>query len=173
MKGGGNHASGASSAEDGLVIDLSNLNDVSVYKTRGQVTGSGGCRWGDVYSTLHKHGLICGGGGVHIVGVGGHLTRVNSTPPLSASLALIDFNSSWMGPTDRASMEWAATMYWSSTAVLADGQIATASESENPDLFWAIKGVVPQGSTYDLLESPERAGRRAHRRDLATHVSTK
>lgn len=77
MKGGGNHASGASSAEDGVVIDLSNLNSVSVDTDKGQVTIGGGCRWGDVYSALHKHGLICVGGGVHIVGVGGHLTGGN------------------------------------------------------------------------------------------------
>lgn len=81
MKGGGNHASGASSAEDGLVIDLSNLKEISIDKNKNQVTVGGGCRWGDVYSILHKHGLICVGGGVHIVGVGGHLTGGNGTPP--------------------------------------------------------------------------------------------
>lgn len=82
MRGGGNHASGASSAEDGLVIDLSNLNSISVDTNKGQVTVGGGCRWGDVYSTLQKQGLICVGGGVHIVGVGGHLTGGNGTPSL-------------------------------------------------------------------------------------------
>lgn len=89
MRGGGNHASGASSAEDGLVIDLSNLNSISVDAKKGQVTVGGGCRWGDVYSTLHKQGLICIGGGVHIVGVGGHLTGGNGPPFPFHSIALI------------------------------------------------------------------------------------
>lgn len=39
------------------------------------ITVSGGCRWGEVYTTLHESdsGLLCVGGGVHVVGVGGHL----------------------------------------------------------------------------------------------------
>lgn len=80
VKGAGNHASGASSAEVGLVIDLGDLNSVFVDTNKGQVTVGGGCRWEDIYSTLHKHGLICVGGGVHIVGVGGHLTGGNAMP---------------------------------------------------------------------------------------------
>lgn len=96
MRGGGNHASGASSAEDGLVIDLSNLNSISVDTNKGQVTVGGGCRWGDVYSTLQKQGLICVGGGVHIVGVGGHLTGGNGTPSLFYSIVLMHVGR-WLG----------------------------------------------------------------------------
>lgn len=100
MKGGGNHASGASSAEDGLVIDLRDLNSISVDTNKGQVTVGGGCRWGDVYATLHDHGLICVGGGVHIVGVGGHLTGGCIEQSPSNSLALTYFDR-WLGSTDR------------------------------------------------------------------------
>lgn len=74
VKGGGNHAQRRQQCRGWLVIDLSNLNGISVDANKDQVTVGGGCRWGDVYSILHKHGMICVGGGVHVVGVGGHLT---------------------------------------------------------------------------------------------------
>ncbi|KAK7725540.1 hypothetical protein SLS63_008144 [Diaporthe eres] len=122
VRGGGNHASGASSAEDGLVIDLSNLNSISVDANKGQVTVGGGCRWGDVYSALQKEGLICVGGGVHIVGVGGHLTGGNG---------------GWGPLTGKYGMGCDNVL--SSRVVLADGRIVTASETDNPDLSWAIK----------------------------------
>lgn len=89
IKGGGNHAGGASSVDNGLVIDLEDLillesskatstansRRVSIDGAAKTITVSGGCRWGEVYTTLHKSdsGLLCVGGGVHVVGVGGHL----------------------------------------------------------------------------------------------------
>lgn len=101
MKGGGNHASGASSAEDGLVIDLSNLKEIKVDTENGRATVGGGCRWGDVYSTLQKHGVICVGGGVHIVGVGGHLTGGESHAALDLISFLLISLGRWLGPTYR------------------------------------------------------------------------
>ncbi|KAK2609982.1 hypothetical protein N8I77_003446 [Diaporthe amygdali] len=121
VKGGGNHASGASSVEDGLVIDLGNLNGISVDRNKEEVTVGGGCRWGDVYSTLQKHGLVCIGGGVHIVGVGGHLT-----------------GGGWGPLTGKYGMGCDNILY--ARVALADGQIVSASATENQDLFWAIKG---------------------------------
>lgn len=50
------------------------LNSVKVDKENMRVAIGGGCLWGDVYTTLRDHGLECVGGGVHVVGVGGHLT---------------------------------------------------------------------------------------------------
>ncbi|KAJ0120980.1 hypothetical protein J7T55_015719 [Diaporthe amygdali] len=121
VKGGGNHASGASSVEDGLVIDLGNLNGISVDRNKEEVTVGGGCRWGDVYSTLQKHGLVCIGGGVHIVGVGGHLT-----------------GGGWGPLTGKYGMACDNILY--ATVALADGQIVSTSATKNQDLFWAIKG---------------------------------
>ncbi|KAG6362493.1 hypothetical protein INS49_010725 [Diaporthe citri] len=139
VRGGGNHATtGASSAEDGLVIDVSNLNRISVDTNKGQVTVGGGCRWGDVYSTLHKQGLICVGGGVHIVGVGGHLTGGSNTPSPFLSPALIMSTGGW--GTLKGKYGMGCDNVLSSTVVLADGRIVTASETENPDQSWAIKG---------------------------------
>lgn len=74
IKCGGHHASGANSVEDGLVIDLSELRSVALNNDRSEVTVGGGCLWEGVYTFLRNEGLACIGGGVHNVGVGGHVT---------------------------------------------------------------------------------------------------
>jgi len=81
VRGGGNHAGPASSAEDGLVIDMRELNAVVVNDASSSVTVGGGCLWADVYSALRGSGRVCIGGGVHVVGVGGHLTGGEFTIP--------------------------------------------------------------------------------------------
>ncbi|RSL44261.1 hypothetical protein CEP53_011305 [Fusarium sp. AF-6] len=109
IKCGGHHFSPASSVEGGIVIDMKALNSVEVDKENMRVTIGGGCLWGDVYTALRDHDLECVGGGVHVVGVGGHLTG-GGYGPLSQKFGM------------------------------ADGRVVKASESENPDLFWAIRG---------------------------------
>ncbi|EEU37678.1 uncharacterized protein NECHADRAFT_87455 [Fusarium vanettenii 77-13-4] len=109
IKCGGHHFSPASSVEGGIVIDMKALNSVEVDKENMRVTIGGGCLWGDVYTALRDHDLECVGGGVHVVGVGGHLTG-GGYGPLSQKFGM------------------------------ADGSVVKASESENPDLFWAIRG---------------------------------
>ncbi|KAJ4176824.1 hypothetical protein NW755_014208 [Fusarium falciforme] len=87
IKCGGHHASGGNSVEDGLVIDLGELNSVALSEDRTEVTIGGGCLWGDVYVFLRSKGLACVGGGVHNVGVGGHITggrRATSLSPIKS-----------------------------------------------------------------------------------------
>jgi hypothetical protein len=74
VKCGGHHYSSANSVENGLVIDMAALKDISIDKLNNRVTIGGGCLWGDVYTALSNENLVCVGGGVHVVGVGGHLT---------------------------------------------------------------------------------------------------
>ncbi|KAJ4221060.1 hypothetical protein NW759_007128 [Fusarium solani] len=121
IKCGGHHFSSASSVEGGVVIDMKALNSVEVDTENMRVTIGGGCLWGDVYTALREHDLECVGGGVHVVGVGGHLTG-GGYGPLSQKFGM------------------ACDNIISATVVLADGRVVKASESENSDLFWAIRG---------------------------------
>ncbi|KAI8665701.1 FAD-binding PCMH-type domain-containing protein [Fusarium sp. Ph1] len=121
VKCGGHHAGGASAVDNGLVIDLSHLKSVRINKERSEVTVAGGCLWGEVYTALRDEGLACVGGGVHNVGICGHLLGGGYGPL-----------------TQRYGM--ACDNIVSATVVLANGKIVQASDKQNPDLFWGIKG---------------------------------
>ncbi|KAH7063075.1 hypothetical protein B0J12DRAFT_157553 [Macrophomina phaseolina] len=86
-KGGGHHASGASSIEDGLVVDLAYLKGVEFGRTSMQLPVAGSCVWADKYWRLDEHSLVCVGGGVHYFGVSGHMTRGWSTCVLQRAIS--------------------------------------------------------------------------------------
>ncbi|KAK0109393.1 hypothetical protein ONS96_003207 [Cadophora gregata f. sp. sojae] len=111
----------SSTVEDGLVIDMEAMKDISIDKDNKCVAIGGGCNWGEVYTALDEVDLMCAGGGVHVVGVGGHLTG-GGYGPYSWNLAM------------------ACDLVLQATVVIADGSIVTASETENPDLFFGIRG---------------------------------
>lgn len=59
-KCGGHSPSGKSSVENGIVIDLSQLNSVFVKPDEKQVIAGGGCLSSDVIRAAAEHGLACG-----------------------------------------------------------------------------------------------------------------
>lgn len=62
---------GAANIQDGVTIDLSQMNSVDVYDDR-EITGVGpGARWSDVYTMLSPKNLSVVGGRVSDVGVAG------------------------------------------------------------------------------------------------------
>jgi len=81
----------------------------------------GGCQWGDVDAAAWEHGLATVGGTVADTGVGG-LTLGGGYGALSGQRGLVIDN------------------LVAATVVLADGRIVRASEEENADLFWAVRG---------------------------------
>lgn len=121
VKGGGHSTSGASSSEGGMVIDLGLMRSVEVDVGAKTVTFGGGCTWKDVDDQAWKHGLAAVGGTVNDTGVGG-LTLGGGFGWLSARYGL------------------ACDNLISAEMVLADGSVVAASDKENPDLFWAIRG---------------------------------
>jgi len=121
IRGGGHNAIGLGVCDDGLVIDLSSMRYVRVDPKKKTVLVGGGSLWGDVDHATHPFGLAVPSGIISTTGVGGltlgggigHLTRQYG---LSIdSLLAVDM-------------------------VLADGRFVTASEKENSDLFWAVRG---------------------------------
>lgn len=79
IRGGGHSSSGASSSEDGLVIDLSrHLNKVDVDVERKLAYVGGGALWADVDKATIVHGLAAVGGTVNHTGVGGSVFFASS-----------------------------------------------------------------------------------------------
>jgi len=60
ISGGGHSASGASSSEGGLVIDLKRMRKASVDTSTNRVVAQGGCLWIDVEQALAEHKLATG-----------------------------------------------------------------------------------------------------------------
>ena len=122
VRGGGHHGAAFGTNSDGMVIDLSLIDSVKVLdETKCLVQIGGGAKWGDVASVLHQHGLALSSGDTKSVGVGG-LT-------LGGGIG-------WMV------RKWGLALdsLVGAEIVTADGAILTANETENSDLFWAIRG---------------------------------
>ena len=116
---GGHDSRGMSTNDGGLVIDLRSLDGVIV--DGDLVTIGGGAVWGDVAAALAPHGLALSSGDTKSVGVGG----------LTLGGGVGWFVRRWGLAIDSLV---------SAEVVLADGRIVTASATEEPDLFWALRG---------------------------------
>lgn len=121
VKGGGHASIGSSSTDGGLCIDLSLMREISVDTHKRTIRAGGGALWSDVYAAGEAHGLACVGGAVDDTGVGG-LTLGGGYGYMSGAHGLVIDNL--------LEIEF----------VLADGSITTASEKNEPDLFWAARG---------------------------------
>ncbi|KAH8103537.1 hypothetical protein BXZ70DRAFT_888945 [Cristinia sonorae] len=128
IRGGGHSAAGSSSCEGGVVIDLSrHLNSVRVDPDEKLIYVQGGAQWKSVDHAAIKHGLAGVAGTVNHTGVGG-LAVGGGYGWLSGSHGLVIDNTL--------------------TVVTADGSILTANETENPDLFWGVRG---GGSNFGVV----------------------
>jgi len=121
VRGGGHSTGGTSSTDGGLVIDLSAMRRVAVDPAAKLIVAQGGALWADVDEAAATHGLATVGGTVNHTGIGG-LTLGGGFGWLSGRYGTVVDN------------------LVSARVVVPDGRILTASETENPDLFWAIRG---------------------------------
>ncbi len=116
---GGGHCFAGRSSTDGLVLDLSPLNAISVVGDLATI--GAGARLAEVYDVLHRHRLTIPAGCGPTVGIAG-LT-------LGGGLGLLGRR---YGLTcDRLV---------AATVVLADGSVVTCDEQREADLFWALRG---------------------------------
>lgn len=121
VRGGGHNGAGLGMVDDGLVIDLSLMKSVRVDPAARTVRVDGGATWGDVDHATHAFGLATPSGINSTTGVGG-LTLGGGLGHLARTFGLTLDN------------------LLEADMVLADGSFVKASEKENPDLFWAIRG---------------------------------
>ncbi len=131
IRGGGHNGGGLGSVDRGLVLDLGPMNGVRVDPQARTVRVEGGATWGQVDHATHPFGLAVPSGIISTTGVGG-LTLGGGLGHLTRKYGLTIDN------------------LLEADVVLADGQLVTASEEHNSDLFWAIRG---GGGNFGIVTS--------------------
>jgi FAD/FMN-containing dehydrogenase len=118
---------------DAVLVDLSLMKGVRVDPQAMTARASGGVQWGEFDRETQVFGLATPGGRVTTTGVGGF--------------------------TLGGGYGWISTKYGlacdnlvSADVVTADGRLLTASETENEDLFWALRG---GGGNFGIATSLE------------------
>jgi len=121
IRGGGHNGAGFGSVDDGLVIDMSMMKGVRVDPNGRTARVGPGCTTGDVDHATHVFGQAVPFGIISTTGVAG-LTLSGGHGYLGRQYGLASDN------------------LIEADVVLADGSFVTASETENADLLWGLRG---------------------------------
>jgi FAD/FMN-containing dehydrogenase len=121
VRGGGHNVAGHAVCDGGVVIDLSAMKRVRVDPRSRTARAEGGSTWGDFDHATQAFGLATTGGIVPSTGIAG-LTLGGGIGYLNRKFGL------------------ACDNLLSADVVTADGQLLTASATENEDLFWGLRG---------------------------------
>ncbi|MBL9050703.1 MAG: FAD-binding oxidoreductase [Tabrizicola sp.] len=121
VRSGGHNVAGYAVCDGGLMIDLSLMNSVRVHPSLDRATVGGGATWADLDAAATPFGRATPGGLISATGVAG-LT-------LSGGVG-------WLRGTHGLSCD----NLLAADVVLATGELVHASETQNPDLLWGLRG---------------------------------
>ncbi|KAJ5094731.1 FAD-binding domain-containing protein [Penicillium angulare] len=122
VKGGGHSRNpGDSNSLGGVTVDLDRLSSVDILEGGTQARVGGGATTIQVYEALETQNLSFVGGRVGSVGVGGFILGGGTSP----------FSNKY---------GWSLDNVYEYEVVLANGTITIASETNNPDLYFALRG---------------------------------
>lgn len=133
IRGGSHSVPGFGTCDGGVVIDLVRMRGVRVNPEKRTARAEGGATWGDFNAATYPFGLATTGGIISTTGVSG-LTLGGGIGYLARGFGLSLDN------------------LVSADVVTAEGKFLIASEKENEDLFWAIRG---GGGNFGVLTSLE------------------
>ena len=133
IKGGGHNISGLAVCDEGVMLDMSLMRGVWVDPIARTARAQPGCLLGDVDRETQVHGLAAVLGFVSMTGIAG-LTLGGGFGYLTRRLG------------------WSSDNVLSMDVVTADGRVVRASERENSDLFWGLRG---GGGNFGVVTSFE------------------
>jgi hypothetical protein len=133
VRGGGHNITGNAVCDGGLMIDLSPMKGIRVDPATRTARAQGGVTWAEFDHETQAFGLATTGGFVPTTGIAG-LTLGGGFGYLMRRFGL------------------ACDNLLSVDIVTADGQLRTASETENADLFWGVRG---GGGNFGVITSLE------------------
>ena len=141
IRGGGHSYAGLGTADNSLLLDFSTMQRIEIDAMAQEAVVEPGVRWGDFYEAALPHGLLPAGGTVSSVGVAGFT---------------LGGGSGWMTRKHGLALDNLVSV----EAVTAAGEIVTASDTENPDLFWGIRGgagnlAIVTRFSYNLHKVPQ------------------
>src|SRR5215475_11653929 len=131
IRGGGHGVAGNAVCDGGVMIDLSAMKDIRVDAGARVAVAGPGVLWGEFDRATQAHGLATTGGQVSHTGIAG-LTLGGGLGYLMGKHGAVCDN------------------LVSLNIVTADGEMLTASEDQNPELFWAIRGA---GGNFGVVTS--------------------
>src|ERR671933_662848 len=130
---GGHSPAGNGVCDGGLVIDLSRMRGVRVAPTARTARANAGVIWGEFDRETQLFGLATPGGRVTTTGLGGFT---------------LGGGYGWLSPKFGLTCD----NLLAADVVTADGRLVTASEHENADLFWGLRG---SGGNFGVVTSYE------------------
>jgi FAD/FMN-containing dehydrogenase len=133
VRSGGHSIDGFSTCDDGLVLDMSRMRGAKVDPAARTARANGGAYLADLDRAAQEHGLVCPVGTVGHTGVAG-LTLGGGVGRLQRSFGLTVDNLTAV------------------ELVGADGRHVRASEHEEPDLFWGMRGAGPNFGVVTAFE---------------------